>query len=125
MPPQKQDVGRTAKWVADSVNQEQARRMDEERISEMAIAAVAVVQAWETGREERRQRLAPSQLKALKVVERKRPEVMFEARGKQVDLESNLRACLRTMKVEGLAFTDKLVEMKFWFGSMAYLRIAS
>ena len=124
-PPQDQDTNRTAKWVAESVNQEQARRTEEERISEIAKAAVAAVQASETGREERRQQTGPSRLEALKVVERKRPEVKFEARGKQVDFESHMRAFLRTMKVEGLAFTDKLVEMKFWFGSTAYLRIAS
>ena len=124
-PPQEQDADRTAKWVADSINQEQARKSDEERISELAKAAVAAVQASEAGREERRQQTGPSRLEALKVVERKRPEVKFEARGKQVDFESHMRAFLRTMKVEGLAYADKLVEMKFWFGSTAYLRVAS
>ena len=42
-----------------------------------------------------------------------------------MDFESHMRAFLRTMKVEGLACSDKLVEMKFWFGSTAYLRVAS
>ena len=124
-PPQEQDANRTAKWVADSINREQARKSDEERISELAKAAVAAVQASEAGKEERRQQTGPSRLEALKVVERKRPEVKFEARGKQVDFESHMRAFLRTMKVEGLAYADKLVEMKFWFGSTAYLRVAS
>ena len=123
-PPQGQDLDRTAKWVADSVNQEQARRSDEERISEMARAAVAAVQASEAGREERRQQTAPSRLEALKVVERKRPEVKFEARGKQVDFECHMRAFLRTVNVDGMAYTDKLSEMKHWFGSLAYLRVA-
>ena len=94
-------------------------------MSEMARAAVAAVQASDAGRDDRRQQVTSSRLEALKVVERKRPEIKFEARGKQVDFESHTRTFLRTMNIEGLTFADKLVEMKFWYGSTAYLRVAS
>ena len=77
-PPQERDADRTARWVAESANQEQARRSEEERMSEMARAAVAAVHASDTGRDDRRQQTASSRLEALKVVERKRPEVKFE-----------------------------------------------
>ena len=123
MPLQEQDMVSLARNVAESVNQEQERRTEEESMSQMARAAVAAVQALETRREERQQS-APSRLEALKVVARKRPELKFEARGKKVDFKSHMGAFLRAMKVEGLAYTDRLTEMKHWFGSIAYLRVA-
>ena len=55
---------------------------EEEKMAKMARAAIAAVQASESNREqlreERRQYPPPSRLEALKVVERKIPDMKFE-----------------------------------------------